>query len=407
MENEDRTCPKRFAFIVQGEGRGHLTQAIALKEVLEKRGHTVCAVLVGKSPIRDIPEFFKRRIRCEIVQFDSPNFIRDSNQKGVRISRTILYNFKNIGAFRKSLRQIDNTFHETQPDVIINFYDLLFGFYTLFYKLRIPVFCLGNQYLNTHPEYVYPKHSTWNRFLFKLNTWMTGLRCRHYLALSFNRFADSIDPHLTVVPPILRSEIFKLAPCRGEHFLIYLLNEGYFSEIIQWHKQNPQYKIHAFWDKKGVEDPYHYSENLTFHQISDTLFLELMESCRGLATSAGFESVSEAAFLGKPVLMVPTKGHFEQHCNALNAQKIGVGVYSPDFNLTRLIEYEKKFQPNAGFQEWIQQAEERILFHLDRLMKVQEPTNILSRIASRRPFRNKQIRRTAKRKDNFYEPSPK
>lgn len=39
----------KFLFIVQGEGRGHLTQAITLEEILRRNGHEVVEVLVGKS----------------------------------------------------------------------------------------------------------------------------------------------------------------------------------------------------------------------------------------------------------------------------------------------------------------------------------------------------------------------
>lgn len=47
----------KFLFIVQGEGRGHLTQAITLEEILRRNGHEVVEVLVGKSSSRRLPGF--------------------------------------------------------------------------------------------------------------------------------------------------------------------------------------------------------------------------------------------------------------------------------------------------------------------------------------------------------------
>ena len=47
----------KFLFIVQGEGRGHLTQAITLEEILLRNGHEVVEVLVGKSSSRRLPDF--------------------------------------------------------------------------------------------------------------------------------------------------------------------------------------------------------------------------------------------------------------------------------------------------------------------------------------------------------------
>ena len=40
----------KFLFIVQGEGRGHLTQAITLEDMLQRNGHEVVEVLVVKVP---------------------------------------------------------------------------------------------------------------------------------------------------------------------------------------------------------------------------------------------------------------------------------------------------------------------------------------------------------------------
>ena len=49
----------KFLFIVQGEGRGHFTQAITLEDMLLRNGHEVVEVLVGKSSSRTLPGFFK------------------------------------------------------------------------------------------------------------------------------------------------------------------------------------------------------------------------------------------------------------------------------------------------------------------------------------------------------------
>lgn len=51
-----------------------------------------------------------------------------------------------------------------------------------------------------------------------------------------------------------------------------------------------------------------------------------MSSCRAYATTAGFESVCEAMYLGKPLLMVPA--HIEQDCNAYDAARGGAGIIS-------------------------------------------------------------------------------
>ena len=65
----------KVLFIVQGEGRGHLTQAITLEEILRRNGHEVVEVLVGKSNTRRLPGFFNRSIQAPVKRFLSPNFL--------------------------------------------------------------------------------------------------------------------------------------------------------------------------------------------------------------------------------------------------------------------------------------------------------------------------------------------
>ena len=48
----------KILFVIQGEGRGHLTQALSLRQKLADEGHEIVVVLVGKSPARRLPGFF-------------------------------------------------------------------------------------------------------------------------------------------------------------------------------------------------------------------------------------------------------------------------------------------------------------------------------------------------------------
>ena len=52
----------KYLFVVQGEGRGHFTQALSLKSLLEKNGHEVVGVMVGGSAKRVLPSFFTEKI---------------------------------------------------------------------------------------------------------------------------------------------------------------------------------------------------------------------------------------------------------------------------------------------------------------------------------------------------------
>ena len=75
-----------------------------------------------------------------------------------------------------------------------------------------------------------------------------------------------------------------------------------------------------------------------------------MAGCRAYATTAGFESICEAMYLGKPVLMVPA--HIEQDCNAHDAMRAGAGIISDSFDLKPLLRFAGTYSPNRTFVRW-------------------------------------------------------
>ena len=81
------------------------------------------------------------------------------------------------------------------------------------------------------------------------------------------------------------------------------------------------------------------------------------------ASTAGFESVCEAMYLGKPILMVPS--HIEQECNAFDAKKSGAGVSADRFDLSLLLSFAKDFTPDDEFRRWVESAESMIINELE------------------------------------------
>ena len=59
-------------------------------------------------------------------------------------------------------------------------------------------------------------------------------------------------------------------------------------------------------------------------------FLEDLVTARGVVTGGGFSLLSEAVYLGKPVLSVPLRGQFEQLMNARYLEREGFGICAPD-----------------------------------------------------------------------------
>jgi uncharacterized protein (TIGR00661 family) len=189
----------------------------------------------------------------------------------------------------------------------------------------------------------------------KIYTRLLGARATK-LALSLYAAPDLPAKNLIVGPPILRKQLFQLAANpRGDFALVYLLNHGYAEQIIAWSAKNPQTKLHCFYDKPDAPAEFQHSTSLTFHKLDGEKFLAMMAACRHVVCTAGFESVSEAAWLGKPLFLVPVENHVEQQVNALDAEQFGIGLAETSFNLDRLAELPDRL-PTEKFRAWVDAA---------------------------------------------------
>lgn len=324
----------RFFFLIQGEGRGHLTQALSFAGILRSEGHQLCGVIVGKSPRRNLPEFFIQKIGVEVTAVESPNFETDGLEKQILLGKTITTNLRKLPIFWKSLQHIHRVIEEKQPEVVLNFYEPLGGLYTLFFRPKSTFWTIGHQYLEAHPDFVFAPGRRLEKFLFRMHTRLTALGASERLSLSF--LPKENQAGLRVVPPLLRQEVKELKVSVGNFYLAYMVNPGYSEEVLSFAKSHPEVQIKAFWDKKGAQEVENPLPNLSFHKVNDQGFLEAMAACKGLICTAGFESVCEAMYLGKPVVMVPVAGQYEQACNALDGEQSGAGKKADFFDFEGL-----------------------------------------------------------------------
>lgn len=349
----------RILFVIQGEGRGHLTQALSLRQKLVGEGHEVVGVLVGKSPARRLPAFFLDKIGVPVYPFESPNFLPTAKNKQVNLAASIVYNLVRLPKYLLSVRFINRMIRETEADVVVNFYELLTGFTYFLFRPKALMICIAHQYLFLHPDFKFPDENRLELAMLRFFTRLTAIGAAKKLALSFRKMREYGPEGLIVVPPLLRHEVLDIKSKQGEYLFGYLLNSGFSEEIIDWHKAHPEQELHFFWDRKTETAEFKVDERLSFHQLDDLLFLYYMSGAKAYATTAGFESVCEAMYLGKPILMVPT--HIEQACNAYDAALSGAGIVADCFDLDRLSELSKNHSGNMSFRHWVKQADWLIL----------------------------------------------
>ena len=349
----------KIMFAVQGDGRGHMTQAIAASHMLEAEGHEIVAVTVGTNPSRKIPEFFTQAFGDRVIPIESPGFSFQAG-KGVTTAGTLRQAITGVNGYRNSLRKIRTTIETKQPDLIINFLEPLIGVLNLLGRNSVPVIAVGHQFMLYHPAFVRCPKFALQQWTMRRYVGLTGARSTRF-ALSFYPAEALPEKGLYVGPPLLRQELFELkTDTRGGFLLAYVLNQGYTEEILQWHKQNQGVELHCFCEKPKVEPVWRYDATLWFHKLDGKKFLQMMAESRGVATTAGFESLNEAAWLGKPLLVVPVANHVEQYLNALDAEKAGLAVAATHFDLTPLLKASEAPQLES-YRDWIRQARSALL----------------------------------------------
>jgi uncharacterized protein (TIGR00661 family) len=365
----------RFLFLIQGEGRGHLTQALSFAAILKKEQHELVGVVVGKSPRRQVPDFFVQKIGVALTLVESPNFETDGLEKKILLGKTIRKSLAKIPSYWNSLQKIHTLIQEKHPEIVVNFYEPLAGLYHLLFAPKLAFWAIGHQYLEKHPEFTFDPNRGLEKVLFRLHTRLTSWGASERLALSFLPKENRNGVH--VVPPLLREEVKELTISQEDFYLTYMVNPGYAEEVLSFARNNPRVQIKAFWDKKGAAENEYPLPNLSFHQVNDQKFLEAMAACKGLLCTAGFESVCEAMFLGKPVVMVPIAGQYEQACNALDGEQSGAGKKADFFDFELLTSLPL---PDAShtkdYQEWVESwpaAFRKLIYKLEMAPKKDSP----------------------------------
>jgi uncharacterized protein (TIGR00661 family) len=364
----------RYLFILQGEGRGHLSQAIALQQMLTENGHQVVGVMTGKKWFGKQPTYLAGKFQQDIVCYSSPSLIKTLNHKGIDIGLTLFLNFIQSVLFIKSIWMIKNSIKHLNPDAVVNFYEPLVGLAYKWHKIKTPHFCFGHHFLTEHHDFPLPGEMPLSRKLLHFMNKNTCFGANKVFALSFRPLAPFQKKNWLVAPPLLRKEVLETKPVEEDFYMGYMLDHGHSKDVLEWHEQNPQVKACFFWDNPKVPKVFEINENLVFHQLDDTKFIHALSHCKGFISTAGFESICEAMYLKKPFVAVPTHNHFEQLCNAHDAHLAGGGIMAKKFNprvLTKLLNVGEELKlDETRIHDWFLQS---TTFYLEQMTNIQQP----------------------------------
>lgn len=339
-----------YLFIIQGEGKGHMSQALALYDRLTAKGDSVNRVCIGASPQRELPVYIMDHFGDRIRRFRSPNFIMARDRKGIRPVLTLFYNLLISPVFVRSIVILRKEIRSPEIDIVVNFYDMIGGLAAFISRSGKKTVVLSHHFFLTGKYFRLPSKPVLQRVFLKSLNRFSSLGASEIWALSFSRYENY--GRVWIKPPVLRKQVYKLKPSIGKHILVYLLNPGLIDEIIPVSLQFPQYsfRIYSSANISSEDIP----GNIEILEPSESGFLADLASSRALITSAGFESQCEGAFLGKPVFTIPSKKHFEQMCNAVDGKRSGISFgfdeFDPELSPDR--DSIKKFRDWCSESEW-------------------------------------------------------
>ena len=355
----------KYLFIVQGEGRGHMTQAMTLERLLTASGHEVVEIMIGKSPLRKVPEFFLKGVKAPVTFYESVNFLPSAENKRPSMVKSVLFNTFGFPKYLPSIQHVCDRIRSSGADIVVNFYDLIAGLAYFFHDIDVPMVCIGHQYLFLHKDFGLPREQYPDSIGLDFYTHLTSVKAVKHLALSFRYMPDDEKHKIVTVPPLLRPEVLALEPVTGDYIHGYMLNSGFSDDVLKWHAEHPEVDLRFFWDNWDAGKIHKVDDTLSFYLIDDKEFLHQMAGCKAYASTAGFESVCEAMYLGKPILMVPS--HIEQEINAFDASRNGAGVFSDRFDLNLLLDFAEVFEVNYSFRDWVKSAPELIIRELENI----------------------------------------
>ena len=328
---------------------------MASKEFLEARGHAVEEVFAGKNLQREIPEYVNVFFNQKLRQFYSPNFIRKVNKKGILVIPSIIINLFLSPVYLFEIFRLLIIIRQSKADIIVNFYDMIAGIafaISLSNKKHIAV---SHHFFHSHPAAVRVKNHSLSRWLLQVHSFMVARKSDTRVALSFSNEANIIEKNLIVAPPLLRAELFSLKPQNGQTILAYFLNEGFISDLIEAASKHNNERFKVF------SDPLKNYRNTLSSNIEicsfDQDFLKELSRCKAYIGTAGFESVCEAAWLGKRIFLLPSQHHYEQLFNAMDAKRAGLAEWGNELNINTLSGISNQ-DSIARFRKWLEKKDE-------------------------------------------------
>lgn len=282
----------KILFAIQATGNGHLSRAREIIPHLQQHGE-VDLLVSGTQADVQLPYMIKYKKNGLSYAFGKHGGISGIDS------------FRQLRPIRL-LRDIF-TFPVHSYDLVINDFEPLTAWACRLQKKS----CIGLSHQAAFLSKATPRP-------LKINAFAEGILHKyaptsHYHGFHFNTYDAFIHT------PVIRQEIRSLNPSVKGHITVYL--PAYADAFLISH-------FVRFKDIRWEIFSRHAANTYTIGSIqikpvNNELFIQSLEGCNGIITAGGFESVAEAMYIGKKVMIIPMYNQYEQQCNAVAAGIMG------------------------------------------------------------------------------------
>ena len=308
----------RILYGVAGEGMGHAVRSRVVIDHLAEQ-HDVTVVVSGRAH-----DYLKARERDHlgVHKIWGLSIVYEDNE--VRNFRTVLSNVAGaaLGGWPRNVKAYFDLVEQFSPDVVVSDFET---WSYLFAKTHgVPCVSVDNiQIVNRcdhPPEVIAGREAEFLVAKAVVKAKLPG--CFHYLIASFF-YPEIAKARTTLHPPVLRPEILGARAEPGEHLLVYQTstsNEA-LPEILR--RAGRECRVYGLRRDLAADER---DGNLLWRPFSEAAFVEDLRTARAVLSGGSFTLMSEAVYLGKPMLAVPVRGQFEQILNARYLERLGYGV---------------------------------------------------------------------------------
>lgn len=313
------TFMARILYGVHGTGHGHAMRGLTIARAMPQHEF----LFVGGD---DAPGVLAKEFAFERLPNLGTVFKNYKVDMGATVRRALPLLWNRQKHIDAALRIID----KFKPDICMT--DLEYFTPRAAKIAQVPCLTLDHQHVLTCCRHDLPANMLYD-------AWLQGLSPRFLfppteanIIISFYRPSMLSRYAGFVAPPILRQTVLDRKPSNAGHILVYQSNSTD-SRLIDFLQSSTSRTAHVF----GYGQTEGRKGNVIFHKKSENDFLDLLASCAYVIQGGSHTLMSEALYLGKPILSLPIQAMVEQRFNAFYLEKLGYGRQTRMADLNKIL----------------------------------------------------------------------